>query len=168
MTGTEAPVTHAKPYKVNVEDLPWESGTLGRFGSDDRIPEVRSQKLDLCVTRLQPGMTNCPFHFHHVSEEMYYILEGRGTLRYGAETTEIRAGDVIACPPGPDSAHQLTNTGTEPLVYLAISTEDHEAEVCEYPDSGKIAVMVPGRGHQAGFRGVYRAGSRVDYLDGES
>lgn len=167
MQETAAPVTHVKPYKVNVNDLPWESGNIGRFESADRILLVRSEKSDLCVTRLQPGMTNCPYPFHHVSEEMYYILEGQGTLRYGAEMTEISAGDVIACPPGPESAHQLTN-GTVPLVYLAISTEDGETEVCEYPDSGTVAVSVPGHGGQAGFRGIYRSAARVDYLEGEA
>ena len=59
-----------------------------------------------------------------------------------------RIGDIIACPPGgPETAHQLINTGEGELKYLAVSTK-LSPELCEYPDSGKFGVMadlVPGR-----------------------
>jgi uncharacterized cupin superfamily protein len=41
---------------------------------------------------------------------MFFIVKGRGTLRYGDERRPIRAGDVICCPTGgPESAHQIVN-----------------------------------------------------------
>ena len=47
---------------------------------------------------------------HCVNEEMFLILEGRGSLRYGANTYPVRAGDLIACPTGgAKTAHQLVN-----------------------------------------------------------
>ncbi|MBM3269982.1 MAG: cupin domain-containing protein [Candidatus Sericytochromatia bacterium] len=157
-----------KPYKINLADVPWESWGHGRFESDDLYVDrhVRSERISLIVTRLPPGGVNCPFHFHHKSEELFYILEGTGTLRYGTEESEVRAGDVVACPPGPAGAHQFVNTGTEPLSYLAISTEE-EVDLCEYPDSGKVAIHAVPRGAQAGFRGVFKQAAKVDYFEGE-
>ena len=31
-------------------------------------------------------------------EEAFFIVKGTGTLRYGAETRKVRAGDFICCP----------------------------------------------------------------------
>ena len=50
----------------------------------------------------------------------------------------IRKHDVIACPTGDATvAHQIINTGSTDLRYLAISNLV-EVETCEYPDSGKF------------------------------
>ncbi|HEV8110827.1 MAG TPA: cupin domain-containing protein, partial [Burkholderiales bacterium] len=39
---------------------------------------------------------------------MFYVVEGSGEVRIGSETFPIRAGDIIACPPGgQDTAHQI-------------------------------------------------------------
>ena len=39
-----------------------------------------------------PGKSSCPFHSHRANEEMFFIVAGTGTLRYGDETRPIRAG----------------------------------------------------------------------------
>jgi uncharacterized cupin superfamily protein len=102
---------------------------------------------------------------------MFFVLQGSGTLRYGAEEFAVRSGDVIACPPGgKDTAHQLVNTGTVELRYLAVSTVVG-TEVCEYPDSGKFAATggrLPGmRMADAPFTVVAQASAAVDYYHGE-
>lgn len=94
-----------------------------------------------------------------------------GELRIGDETHAIRQGDFIACPPGgPESAHQIRNTCSDELRYLAVSTKLYP-EVCEYPDSGKFGIMAeypPGAdGKPQGFRFVGRTGLQADYWDGE-
>jgi uncharacterized cupin superfamily protein len=92
---------------------------------------------------------------------MFYVLEGRGEVRIGAESFPIRAGDIIACPPGgPELAHQIVNTGADELKYLAVSTMQYP-EVCEYPDSGKIGVL------SDSIRYVNRSDSQVGYWEGE-
>src|SRR5689334_12487835 len=84
-----------------------------------------------------------------------------GEVRIGAETFPIRAGDIIACPTGgPETAHQIINTGTTELKYLAVSTKE-PAEICEYPDTGKIA------GFSESMRFVLRGDQQVGYWDGE-
>ena len=65
---------------------------------------------------MPPGKVQCPFHNHHAEEEMFFILEGEGELRFGAERYPLRKNDIIACPPGgPDVAHQIINKTTVPI-----------------------------------------------------
>jgi uncharacterized cupin superfamily protein len=130
-----------------------------------------AQKLGYNICVVPPGKRAFPLHNHHVNEEMFFILEGCGELRWGAETVPLRQGDFIACPPGgPDSAHQIVNTGTAELRYLAVSTRQYP-ELVEYPDSGKFATL-----HERGrlpdgaplmFRYFGREQDSLDYWDGE-
>jgi len=95
-----------------------------------------------------------------------FILEGEGELRFGEERYPIRRHDVIACPTGgPEVAHQIINTGTTTMRYLALSTVV-DVETCEYPDSRKILVATGQRGER-GLRKIFRAENTVDYYDRE-
>ena len=89
------------------------------------------------LTIVPPGKCAYPFHRHHVTDELFYVLSGTGEVRLDGETKPIKAGDLIANPAGKD-AHQIVNNSTEELRYLAIS-EIGTVDVIEYPDSGKIA-----------------------------
>ena len=163
---------------LNLADVALEShprpapGALGerfeaRFG---RIGEkIGARKLGYNLTVVPPGRRAFPHHNHRVNEEMFLVLEGAGELRFGDTTHAIRAGDVIACPPGGhDVAHQIINTGTGELRYLSVSTMDYP-EICDYPDSGKFGVTTHPRDPDAGtpFRHIDRAGTGLDYWDGE-
>ncbi|WP_085031926.1 cupin domain-containing protein [Ensifer aridi] len=124
--------------------------------------------LGVSYGEVPPGKSGCPFHNHHVEEELFVILEGEGTYRFGSERYAVGPGDVLAAPAGgPETAHHLINTGTVPLKYLAISTVA-ATEICEYPDSGKFLAKTrrPGEA-KASFRFIGRAPSTADYWDGE-
>ena len=121
--------------------------------------------LGINLTQVAPGRTGYPFHSHRVNDELFYIVSGHGELRLGNARHAVKAGDVIGCPlGGPDTAHQLVNTGTEPLRYLSMSS-NNDPEVCEYPDSDKIGVWA-GEGEGA-LMHLTRRGAKVDYWDGE-
>ena len=127
---------------------------------------IGARNLGYNLTVLPPGKAQCPFHSHHGEEEMFLILEGEGELRFGDERHPIRRHDVIACPPGgADVAHQIINTGTETMRYLAVSTRV-PLDSCEYPDSGKISI-VAGNGDSTTLWKMFRAESTVDYYDRE-
>lgn len=149
---------------INLDELELEHFTKGaRFESRSaRIgPLLGAKDLGYSYDVVPPGKCSCPFHSHRAEEEMFLILRGRGTLRYGSETRPVRAGDVICCPTGgPDTAHQIVNDSDEELAYLSVST-NHPAEVCEYPDSGKVGA------YGGGFRHMTRASDRVGYWVGE-
>lgn len=162
-----------QPYLINQSDVPWDEDHHGDHAIDERDVSLRlrARKLSYGLTRIPPGKKSYPLHFHHDNEELFVILEGTGRLRYGDGEESVRAGDVIACPPGPQSAHQFINDGTEPLVYLALGSM-HAPEVSEYPESGKFNVMV---GEAAGghkdkrpFAGYFFKDSAVGYWEGEA
>jgi len=129
---------------VNIGELPLERWTQGTAfaGADVRIgPMIGVKDLGISYSEVPPGKSGCPFHNHHVEDEIFIILEGEGTYRFGAQSYPIKAGDVLGAPAGgQDTAHQIINTGTGPLRYYGISTMSI-ADVCEYPDSGKFGVF---------------------------
>ena len=150
---------------VNIDELALEHQTHGdkfetrsaRVGS-----RLGAKDLGYSYDVLPPGKTGCPFHSHHAEEEMFFIVSGSGLLRYGQETRKIRAGDFICCPTGgAETAHQIVNDSSEPLAFVSVSTM-MPAEVCEYPDSGKIGAY----GGQT-LRHMTRPAHAVDYWDGE-
>lgn len=134
-------------------------------------PAIGARKLGYNVTAVPPGKRAFPFHNHHVNEEMFFILEGKGEVRIGETSHSIRQGDVIACPPGGrETAHQIINTGDDELKYLAISTK-LSPEIVEYPDSDKFGVAAeypPGPdGEPRRFRFLGRESQSIDYWEGE-
>lgn len=161
------------PRIVRMGDVSWETHALGPFGGErKRLSESSGARLlGYSLYRLQPGQRPWPFHFHHVNEEFFYVRGGYGRLRTREGTHDLRPGDAFACPPGPEGAHAILNTGDRPLEYLALSTME-EPEVAEYPDSGKIGVMVgspPGGEPARRTRAfVFRTEDAVDYLEGET
>jgi quercetin dioxygenase-like cupin family protein len=74
----------------------------GRF--DARVgmiaPQLGAQKLGYNITAVPPGKRAHPFHNHRINEEMFYVIDGTGEVRIGGAVYPIRAGDIIACPPG--------------------------------------------------------------------
>ena len=134
-------------------------------------PRLGAQKLGYNLTAVPPGKRAFPFHNHRVNEEMFFVVEGTGEIRIGAATYPIRAGDVIACPPGgKETAHQIVNTGTTELRYLAVSTKV-SPEIAEYPDTGKFGVLAEfaagADGKPQMFRYIGRESLAVGYWEGE-
>lgn len=150
---------------INIDELKLEHFTHGdKFESRSaRIgPLLGAKDLGFSYDVLPPGKTGCPFHSHRAEEEMFFIVSGRGLLRYGSETRALRAGDFICCPTGgPDTAHQIINDSSEPLAFVSVSTM-MPAEVCEYPDSGKIGAY-----GGKDLRQMTRPVQNLDYWDGE-
>jgi uncharacterized cupin superfamily protein len=128
---------------------------------------IGAEKLGVSVCVVPPGKRAFPRHAHHVNEEMMFILDGTGTYHCGSESAAIRAGDLIAAPPGDAStAHQIENTSEGPLRYLTFSTK-LEPEVVEYPDSGKFGVTSFAGAATPTLRFLGRKETSLGYFDGE-
>jgi uncharacterized cupin superfamily protein len=135
-------------------------------------PLIGMKKLGALYICVEPGKRAFPFHAHHANEEAFVILEGEGTYRLGEARHPISAGDVVAAPAGgPETAHQIINTGSATLKYLALSTM-LDPEVVEYPDSNKFAALSVFGADEwpptAGLRFIGRLDSAVGYFDGET
>jgi len=162
---------------VELQTLDPAKGPQGESAAryDIRWGEIASrigaQKLGYSLTVIAPGKRNCPFHNHYAEEEMFFILEGEGELRYGDTRHALRAGDIIACPPGGrETAHQIINTGVVEMRFLGVSV-NASVEICEYPDSDKYLAVVANDSFDPGlpprFRRLARHGEAVDYWEGE-
>lgn len=143
---------------INLDELELESDKSDDGEYEQRYgvisDRIGAKQLGYNLTIVPPGGKACAFHNHHGIEEMFFILEGTGTLRFGEETYPLRKNDVIACPPGKrDVAHQILNTGETELSYLALSTKSH-VDVGEFPDADEVKVMVGDYGNVA-LRGTF-------------
>jgi uncharacterized cupin superfamily protein len=141
------------------------SSRMGTIGA-----RIGARMLGYNITAVPPGKRAFPLHNHHANEEMFFVLQGSGELRVGEERWSIRQGDFIASPPGgPELAHQIINTGSEELRYLAVSTMI-TPETVEYPDSGKVALLsrqTAPDGSPRLVRHIGRPETSIDYWDGE-
>jgi len=165
---------------INVADVKLAPNPIAKPGSGFEAmmgaiaAPLGATKLGCRLTVVPPGNKAWPHHVHHANDEMFVILAGEGTLRYGKERYALRPGDVVVCPSGgAENAHQIINTSGAELRYLAISTMI-EPEVAEYPDSGKFGVLsvtTPDaeKSNRSKRRLIYvgRLASNVDYYDGE-
>ena len=77
------------------------------------------------------------------------------SVRAGAETGPVQAGDAVVHPPG--EAHQLTNSGPGDLDYFLVA-DNPPNEFWHYPDSDKWGFRSPHK--------IFRA-TEIDYHDGE-
>jgi uncharacterized cupin superfamily protein len=131
------------PTVVNMHELAEQEKRAGAFGASviTLTPSMgpRGGKLGINRMRLKKGQTTCPFHYHLREDEAFFVLSGKGVLRYGDELHELSPGDCVSCPAGTRIAHQIANVQDEDLVYLAIGLRDPH-EVCVYPDSDKVMV----------------------------
>ena len=137
------PESRRHPNVVNVDEVAPDGQAQGHFAfRRHRLgPAAGGRTVGCSHFEVAPGKTAFPFHFHSALEEVLFVLEGTGTLRLAKESIAVRAGDYVALPPGPEGAHQLTNTGGAPLRYLALagSATPTTIDVVGYPDSNKVA-----------------------------
>jgi len=140
---------------IHEGDLPWTETVHGTRNASKRRrfgPAVGLQKLGASLFEVPPGKRAFPRHWHSANEEFLYLLAGAGTLRLGAETIEVSAGDFVSLPAGPQHVHELTNTGPD---------------ILHYPDSHKVMTL-EGRGPDGKPQGaVLSEATTLDYWSGE-
>ncbi len=81
------------------------------------------EKLMLSYVTIQPNAPIVPLHSHS-HEQMGIVLEGKVGLTIGAETLEIKKGDMFLVPP--DILHGLAFTFDQPAVILDIFSPPRE------------------------------------------
>ncbi|RDI74785.1 Mannose-6-phosphate isomerase [Gaiella occulta] len=59
----------------------------------------------LAEATLAPGQST-ERHYHAVSEEIYLLVEGGGTMELDGASREVREGDAVLIPPG--AWHEIT------------------------------------------------------------
>jgi uncharacterized cupin superfamily protein len=140
---------------VNVADVEADAfgGCLRRYLADD----AGSRWTGLTYIECDAGKTSGPPHAHSAEEEIFVVLEGTGRFEvWPDELHDVRAGSVVAQPPGTGVAHTFRG-GDGGLTFLAWGTREPN-DICWYPRSRKMM-----------WRGVRVIGriEQLDYWDGE-
>ena len=140
---------------VNVADVePVVRGGRRRRGLGEA---AGSRWTGLRHIEVDAGALTGPPHVHSAEEELFVVLEGSGTLElWPDERQAVRAGSVVARPPGTGVAHAFRG-GDDGLTLLAWGTREPN-DICWYPRSKKML-----------WRGVDVVGriEELDYWDGE-
>jgi uncharacterized cupin superfamily protein len=124
-----------------------EEDWSGGGGRSKRLP--RSDRLGATVYEMEPG-NFVVLHFHHAWDELLIVLRGRPTLRTGDGERQLKEGEVVHFPVGPDGVHGLRNDTAAAVRYVMVSTLG-SPEVVEYPELRQITAQAR-TGSQTGER----------------
>jgi mannose-6-phosphate isomerase-like protein (cupin superfamily) len=97
----------------DVEPYTTKDGSTIRELMHPQVHGNRNQSFAEAV--IAPGASTS-LHCHAVTEEIYHVTAGNGTMTLGDDQFPIGPGDTVCIPPG--TAHRVQNTGTEPLRIL--------------------------------------------------
>ena len=157
-------VLSPRPANIaNVADVESFERVMTTIGRRIRMlgEAVGSQRTGLRHCEVLPGMLSMPPHCHSVEEEIFVVLEGDGHVLLweegGVEEHVVRAGSIVARPPGTGVAHAFRG-GETGMTVLMYGTRE-PGEVCYYPRSGKVYFV--------GLGLITKVGEQFDYWDGE-
>jgi mannose-6-phosphate isomerase-like protein (cupin superfamily) len=102
----------ADPLVTQTGEIIYE--LIGAAGDESEIPNHSLARIVL-----PPGKSSS-LHYHKISQETYYILQGVGLLKVGDETERVSAGQACYIPAG--QVHQISNQTEHDLVFLAVCT----------------------------------------------
>jgi uncharacterized cupin superfamily protein len=104
-----------------------------------------SDRLALQTYRLRPHGRANRFHAHSDVDECYLVWEGNGTMRCGARTVPLEAGDVVAKPAGSRLAIEFV-AGPEGMTIFDIEgwRDFQQTDVVLYPDHREWYLRGPG------------------------
>ena len=91
------------------------------------------------VWELDPGASSGPYHLHHATEELLFVLDGEPTLRSPDGERELSRGEVVHFPIGADGAHQVLNRSDANVRYLMVAAHSG-LDAVEYVDEQTVAV----------------------------
>jgi uncharacterized cupin superfamily protein len=144
---------------VNVDEVELQTHRYQTFAYF--TPDATTKLAGLGWETLPAGHRGSVPHCHSAEEEIFVILDGTATLELwnhdgGVEETPLRAGHLVARPPGSGVSHSF-RAGPDGVTMLVYGTRDPN-DMCWYPRSNKIK-----------WRGLGVMGriETLDYFDGE-
>jgi uncharacterized cupin superfamily protein len=122
------PVT-AGWFVVNARDARWlhnDMRAVCKFGGEG---EAHFDDLGIGLYWIQPGKPMSLYHYESGQED-FLILRGQCTLIVEGEERPVGPWDFFHCPPS--TAHTIVNTGTEPVLILAVGARNEKGSA-RYP-----------------------------------
>jgi len=101
---------------INIDDV--EGKTVVDPGATRTVKVVlHTKKTGIHYAMFPPGQQSSA-HTHAETEELVYIVKGKGTITAGDETQSYAANHLVYIPPG--VTHQYKNAGNEEMILLVI------------------------------------------------
>jgi uncharacterized cupin superfamily protein len=119
---------------------------------------IGAEQIGGSVYALGDGQAASPHHFHYGVEEWVVVLDGTPRLRTPDGERELRRGDVVCFPSGPEGAHTVSGPGR-----VLMLSANRSPSISVYPDSQKLGT----RPDHDQDRLNFRRSDAVDYWDGE-
>jgi quercetin dioxygenase-like cupin family protein len=126
-------------FVLNARDARWEDSPFGRFcvweGEESRFPQ-----LGINVSVLEPGQSLGRDHLEPGHQEDFLVLRGTCVAIVEDEERELRAWDLLHCPPG--VPHMVVAAGGGPAVVVSVGTRGDGSGISRgvtYPVSGVAA-----------------------------
>lgn len=143
------------PPVVNVSGKPGNGTALGKLTEEngDELDTFYSPLLGYAKSfvrayTIPPGETYARFHSHTAREELYLVLQGKGTVRLAGHSVPVSEGDLVAKPTGPDLSSQLLADRGESMRILDIeiwpSRDKIAKDVVHYPDHAELDLFGEG------------------------
>ncbi len=163
MTDAQRPIVNPKNLKLDH----WRRGSFFESSDVSFGALLGLKDIGIGYGEVPPGKSGCPFHNHHVEEELFIILEGEGTYRFGSERHAVGQATYSERPL---AARRPRITSSIPARCRSNTCHFHHRGHRNLRISGLRQVpgkaRRPGEG-QASFDFIGRAPSAADYWDGE-
>lgn len=76
---------------------------------------IQAKSFSMGYVTLDPDGGQVPWH-NQEQEEIYFVVKGEGEMCLGDEMKSVSTGQAVYIPSG--VYHQLTNTGSQPLIMI--------------------------------------------------
>lgn len=128
----------------NIDEM--EPKAIERDGNKFLVKQVvGGDDIDTCevaFVEVPVGKYAFGYHFHDQSEEVFYVVRGKGKLRCAYGEKDVKAGDILCFPTGEKGSHVLSNASdTEPLVFIDFDVRASKIDVVTFPDMKKLWVQ---------------------------
>jgi mannose-6-phosphate isomerase-like protein (cupin superfamily) len=106
--------------------------SIGAFTGADgaRVQELAGQSCGLNSHSLaiivHPPGTASRGHHHTVADEVYYVLQGSGSLHLENDLHALQTGDIVVLRPG--QYHKVCNDGAEDLVLVVTCAPAYQVD----------------------------------------
>jgi mannose-6-phosphate isomerase-like protein (cupin superfamily) len=108
-------------HLIKPEDLHWRPSNLMKIPNADYLERTGSENMGARLWRMPPQSANT-LHKHIRAEEFYFVLEGTGRLRVGAESLTVpKYGGVLV---GPGQLRQVFNDTGDEVLWLIIGAPE--------------------------------------------
>lgn len=97
-------------------------------------PSLHGGRAQSLAEATIPAGTRTLLHRHGVTEELYHVIAGQGSMTLGDDRFDVTAGDTVLIAPG--TPHCIEATGAESLVILCCCSPAYAHADTELLDSG--------------------------------